>query len=203
MPVTLGQDHDVWTDLQTRMTAFVRRRIRDQHAAEDVAQEILLRLHRNLGDLRDDDRLHAFAYRVARNAIIDHYRAGAGSREVLSSPDDLAAQIGADDADGLVSLDAGPGGRRELACCLRPLVQRLAEPYREALLLTDLGDLSQTQAAAHVGLSVPGMKARVQRGRAQLRELLTACCSVRLDPSRRIGEVDPRGPCDCAASPPG
>ena len=188
-------DQALWRDLNTRLAAFVRRRIADPHAAEDVAQEVLLRLHRNLGELRANDRLDAFAYRIARNAIIDHYRSSANAKELPSAPDALIERIEAD--GGIGTEPDAVAGPHELARCLEPAVGRLPDRYREALRLTDLGALSQVQAAAVTGLTIPGMKARVQRGRAHLRELLTRCCDVVLDEDRRITDVHRRGPCAC------
>jgi RNA polymerase sigma-70 factor, ECF subfamily len=186
---------ELWTDLHERLRGFVGRRIGDPNAADDVAQEVLLRLHRNLGDLRLEDRLDAFAYRIARNAIIDHYRSRASAKEIPAAPDDLIARI---DADGDTDEDPNAAeGRQELARCLEPLVGRLPEPYRQALTLTDLGELSQVEAAQVTGLSVPGMKSRVQRARAQVHELLSACCDVALDDDRHIADVQRAGPCAC------
>ena len=64
-------------------------------------------------------------------------------------------------------------------------------------MLTDLGRLSQVEAASVAGLSVPGMKTRVQRARAQVHDLLTDCCQVALDADRHIAEVKRTGPCAC------
>jgi RNA polymerase sigma-70 factor (ECF subfamily) len=187
---------ELFTELSGRLRGFVGRRIGDTDAADDVAQEVLLRLHLKLGDLRSEDRLDAFAYRIARNAIIDHYRSRASAKEIPAVPDDLLARI---DAGGDTDEDRGEAeGRQELARCLEPLVRRLPEPYREALTLTDLGKLSQVEAAGVAGLSVPGMKTRVQRARAQVHELLTACCQVALDDDRQIAEVQRTGPCACS-----
>jgi len=184
---------ELWTGLHGRLRGFVGRRIADPDAADDVAQEVLLRLHRNLGDLRMEDRLDAFAYRIARNAIIDHYRARASAQEVPTGADELISRM---DADGHTDEDEHRG-RQELARCLEPLVKRLREPYREALTLTDLGKLSQVEAARVAGISVPGMKARVRRARAQVHELLTDCCQVTLDESRHIAQVRRTGSCAC------
>jgi RNA polymerase sigma-70 factor (ECF subfamily) len=197
MPVSTSSApaDELWTVLHERLRGFVGRRIGDPHAADDVAQEVLLRLHRSLGDLRLEDRLDAFAYRIARNAIIDHYRSRASAKEIPAAPDDLVTRI---DADGDTDQDLNEGqGRQELARCLAPLIRQLPEPYREALTLTDLGKLSQVEAARVAGLSVPGMKTRVQRARAQVHELLTGCCDVALDDGRRIAEVQRTGPCAC------
>ena len=190
----------LWTDLHARLRGFVGRRIGDPHAADDVAQEVLLRLHRSMGELRVEDRLDAFAYRIARNAIIDHYRSRASARETPAEPDDVATHI---EADGKDDHDPdGDGPRQELARCLAPLIRQLAAPYREALTLTDLGKLSQVEAAEIVGLSVPGMKTRVQRARTQVHELLTGCCAVALDDSQHITNVQRTGPCACPPESP-
>ena len=194
MPLTADRaaSHELWADVHDRLRAFVGRRVGDPHTADDLAQDVLLRLHRNIGQLRDDQRLDAFAYAIARNAIIDHYRAQARRREIPSEPTELTASIDAHPA----SSDA-PDAREQLGRCLEPLVRRLAPPYREALMLTDLGQLSQVEAAQRIGLTVPGMKARVQRARRQVRDLLGECCEVALDQSHRVADVRRTGPCAC------
>lgn len=184
---------DLWVELHTRIRAFVGRRIADRHAADDVAQDVLLRLHRHLPRLRAEDRLDAMAYAIARNAITDHYRRGARTRETLfDEPDQLVAEPAAQGEEATE-------WRAELGRCLTPLVDRLDDPYREAILLTDLGPLTQTAAAERLGLSVPGMKSRVQRARTQLGDLLSACCEVHLDGAGGIDEVQRVGPCACRA----
>lgn len=181
-----------WGELRGRLRAFVARRVGDQASThEDLVQEILLRLHRGLPKLRETERLDAFAYQIARNAIADHHRRG--RREDPVAPEDLDQSAIASEADG----DESGEGRAQLANCLRPLVDRLDADYREALLLTDLGDLSQAEAARRLGISAPGMRSRVQRGRAQLEEALGRCCQVELDAASRIHTVDRVGPCAC------
>ena len=75
---------------------------------------------------------------------------------------------------------------RELAAYVAPFVAALPSPYREALTLTELEGLSQKDAAARLGVSLSGMKSRVQRGRARLREALAACCEITVDVRGRV-----------------
>jgi RNA polymerase sigma-70 factor (ECF subfamily) len=192
--------YELWADVHERLRAFVGRRVSDPHAADDLAQDVLLRLHGSMDRLRDDERLDAFGYAIARNAITDFYRARARARETPSAPETLTANIDASPAPE--SPEDGAEARQQLARCLEPLVRRLSPAYREALMLTDLGDLSQVDAAHRVGLSVPGMKARVQRARSQVRVLLGECCEVALDPSRRVADVRRTGPCACTPDSP-
>lgn len=191
-----GPDTGVdWTELRTRLRSFVARRVADDPSSlDDIVQEILLRLHRGLPRLRESERLDAFAYQVARNAIADHYRKG--RREHPVAPESLQDHALVQDGESENPLAAG---RAQLARCLRPLVEGLGEDYREALLLTDLGELSQAEAARRLGISAPGMRSRVQRGRSQLHDALTRCCSVELDAAAGIDRVERVGPCACSS----
>jgi RNA polymerase sigma-70 factor, ECF subfamily len=184
----------MWAEMHERLRAFVARRVNDQAVVDDLAQEIMLRLYAHMGRLREQERLDAWAYQIGRNVIADHWRDRAANRELPFDPqleDRLAARPEPADEDEAEQL------RTEIASCLAPMVERLPEPYREAIRLTDLGAHTQTQAAAALGLSVPGMKARVQRGRAQLRELLRACCRIELDRRGQVAELEPKGSGSC------
>jgi len=72
------------------------------------------------------------------------------------------------------------------------MIERLSENYRQAVTLVDLEGMAQHEAAARHGLSVSGMKSRVQRGRRQLRDMLEACCVIALDRRRGVADYDVR-----------
>ena len=189
----------LWSELQERLRAFVARRVPDPVAVDDLAQEIMLRLYTHMRRLREQERLDAWAYQIARNVIADYWRERAARRELPLHQElsDRLASLPELEVDNDVEQLRG-----EIASCLAPMVERLADPYREAIRLTDLGDRTQAQAATELGLSIPGMKARVQRGRAQLRELLRACCHIELDRRGHVTELERNGsgPCGCARS---
>ena len=152
--------------------SFVARRVRPQDA-DDVTQDALLRLHRSATSLKDEDALEAWMYRITRNTIIDHHRRSTVRPDPID-PNDVAALASTD-------ADAAPDAGASLAACLAPLLARVPDDYRQALELTDLGDLTQEEAAAQLGLSTSGMKSRVQRGRTMLRTEVGRCCRVELD----------------------
>jgi RNA polymerase sigma-70 factor, ECF subfamily len=179
-------NEQVWRALYDRLSAFVARRV-GPGEVDDLVQEVLLRIHRRIDSLDQADRLDAWAYQITRNAIVDHYRARA--RRVQASGEDSefleeSAQHKMVSADDPEAVKAG----RELAGCLTPLVEQLAEPYREAVGLVELEGVPQAQAAARLGISTSGMKSRVQRARRQLKDMLLDCCHVEL--SRRGSVVD-------------
>lgn len=174
---------DAWHQLEAKLRPFVARRVRSDVDVDDVVQDVFLRMQRGLRGLRDESRFGPWVYQIARSAIVDHQRAAAKHRVV--------------DVDGRQEqpLDVGDDDRRleaELAGYLAPFVAMLPSPYREALTLVELEGLTQKQAAEMLGVSLSGLKSRVQRGRVQLRRALEDCCHIALDARRRVVSCEPR-----------
>jgi RNA polymerase sigma-70 factor (ECF subfamily) len=130
-------------------------------------------------------------YQVTRNAVADHHRARARHAVVAERGD------GAAKSDELYTLPVEPEGgigECELAANLAPLIARLASPYREAITLVELEGQTQIEAARLSGISLSGMKSRVQRGRRRLKEILEDCCTVAVDMRGQILSAEPREP---------
>ena len=176
-------------ELQARVLAFVSRRVRSREDAEDIAQEVMLRIHRHSAELERVDRMGAWVNRIAANAIADHYRRPA-RRELASGQATDVPEVAIEPSLAAVD-DSADDVRRELAACLSPLIERLPPLYRQALEVTEFGGLSQVDGAGQLALSVFGMKARVQRARRQLRNRLLECCHVELDRRRSVTEIRP------------
>lgn len=176
----------VWRQLATDLRAFVRRRVATAEDADDITQLVFLRMVERIDSVRDTERLTGWLYATTRNAITDHYRSAARRREL---PVDVVPDHAAPDPAG-----AEDDGRaeQELARCLLPMVDRLPAEQAEAIRLVDLAGLSQAVAAARVHVSHSGMKSRVQRGRARLRQLLADCCHLEQDVRGRVQGCESR-----------
>ena len=185
---------DSWTAFESRLRRYVRRRL-DPASVDDAVGEILLRLAQNQDVLRAADNPLAWALRVAANAVADHHRRRASERRALSR---VAAEPDLDPVSPEVGEGAGAGpAAAEIAQCLVPLIRELPEPYREALLRTEIDGLTQAEAAARAGVSVSGMKSRVQRGRARLKRELLRCCEIELDRRGGVMNYRRRSTCPC------
>ena len=192
---------ELWQAVHDGLRAFIAKRVNDQGHAEDILQEVFLRVHRQIDSVQDARRIVSWIYQVTWNAIIGHYRKPGRQREV---PSGLIAELEVID-EVLESLTAPHHGdtaepRAELACCLRPMIEQLSPDYRDAIALVEIEGLPQQAAAKQMGISLSGMKSRVQRGRKQLKQMLDDCCQIELD--RRGGVVDYNtraAGCDCCA----
>jgi RNA polymerase sigma-70 factor, ECF subfamily len=179
-----------WTQTVEGLRAFVASRVDDKELAADITQDVIVRSIAS-GALDRVDNPAAWLYRSARNAVIDHYR----TRRQHASLDGLDAWP-AQDVD-----DVPNDATRELSRCLQPMLAQLPSAAREALVRIDVDGQTQQRAARDLGLSLSGMKSRVQRARRDLKDLLERCCAVDVDRRGGVADYQPAGGgCGCTAA---
>lgn len=164
-----------WQHLGAAVGRLVAARLPSQADVEDVVQEVLIRVWRNGADARDGARFKAWLHRVAMNAAADQLR----MRQRHPLTRGLAARM--PERQAAPEPDGRNHAKDLLAAVLEPFVSELPAPYREVIRLSELEQLPHAVIAARLGLSVSGVKSRVQRGRQQLRGLLERCCEIALD----------------------
>ena len=177
----LGQPstEGVWGRLSADLRRFIRRRVGDDHTADDLLQETFLRIHRGLDALGDGDRVAGWVYRIARNVVHDHHRRGAPDRAPLG-----------DDPPAAEGPPADP--RSRAGEWMEEMIRQLPAGYAEAVRLAEIEGYSQQEVADRLGLSLSGAKSRVQRGRALLKRVLEGCCRFHVDGRGNLTGCDPR-----------
>lgn len=170
-----------WREVRAELRRFVAARV-PRSDVDDVVQEALARIQRGVATVRDQDHLAPWMYQVTRNVITDHHRR---TRRVVALDDEPITEPARDDADDFVA--------RMLVHCMTGFVARLPAVYRQAITLVELEGLSQVEAAERLGIPISTMKARVQRGRTKLRELVETCCAIGLDARGHVMDATPRG----------
>jgi RNA polymerase sigma-70 factor (ECF subfamily) len=179
----------LWHEFGPPLRRFLARRVPPGVDPDDLLQDVFLRVVRGLDSFGGIDRPEAWLFQIARNALRDSLRARLrrdGRTDTLENDLPADPDPAADDA-----------AEAELAPCLTAMVGRLPEPYRTAVTLTSLQGASQADVARQLGVSVSGMKSRVQRGRAQLRQMLVACCSIAVDVRGGVSDFHLRAPGAC------
>ena len=171
----------IWTHLSSDLRRFIRRRVSDDHAADDLLQETFVRVHRNIGTLHEADRLASWVYQIARNVVHDHYRRAAGGAVALADADPV------DDADDRLSQ-----GRCRGCDWMDEMIGGLPDGYREAVQMSEIEGLAQQEVADRLGLSLSGAKSRIQRGRVMLKGALEQCCHFELDRRGNVMDYEPR-----------
>lgn len=197
-----GDETEVaWQQFHLRLRAFVSRRVRQRADADDIVQKVFMEMHRSLPTLRTRDHLGGWLYRTARNAVTDYYRTPAHRRE-MPAGDTRDLEV---PSPWLASNDDDDVAESALAAdCLTPMVQRLPDVYRRAIEFVELRGMTQRVAAETEGVSVSGMKSRVQRARERLRAALLRCCEITLDGRGAVLSCESHEPrseaCGCRAT---
>lgn len=176
----------VWEEFHPGLKQFILKRVSDEQNAEDILQDVFLKIHTHIDTLRDEEKLQSWIYQIARNVIADYYRehkATVALSEALLLPEEPVV------ADDVV---------KDLLPSVRTMVDSLPDEYRQALLLTEYEGLTQRELAERLGLSLSGAKSRVQRAREKLKAMLMDCCHFEFD---RLGKViDYQPKCACCTN---
>jgi len=178
-----AQARGAWSEIEGRLRPYVARRVASRVKIDDVLQEIFVRMHRGMSSLRDGERFGGWVYRIAEHVIADFARARGRDPLMHARESSEALEVAEADHEA-ADLQA------ELVECLALFVARLPSPYREAITLTELEGLTQKEAAQMLGISLSGMKSRVQRGREKIRAMFEDCCRISLDARGRVVECE-------------
>lgn len=161
----------------SRIHGAILRMVGDREAADDLAQETLLRAWRALGSFRRGSAFYTWLYAIARNQVLSEWR----RRRSVKGQAMLPIGPGpSDDPDaGVQPASPGPGpgeeaARRDDAQRVHEALGHLDEEFREAVVLRDLDGLSYEEIAEATGAPVGTVRSRIHRGRAVLRERLLA-----------------------------
>jgi len=174
----MNPPHQLAAELQSRLGRFVRNRVSNPADAEDVLQDVFVKVLSSDGP-SEVSKLLPWTYSVARNSIIDFYRARDKQRERTAAV--AVEPVGDDDSEEPLSMRGALGD----------LMAALSEQDQHALRAVDLDGMSQKEYAQELGLDYTTAKSRVQRARKRLRREFDRCCQI---------IVDSRGaPMECSA----
>jgi RNA polymerase sigma-70 factor (ECF subfamily) len=143
---THGINESALKDLLARRAeflGFIEKRVGSRATAEDILQSAFVRGIERGGEIRDDESVVAWFYRMLRNAVIDHYRRESSASRALEG---FAREM--EDAEV-----ASPDLRNEICRCVSQVLTELKPEYRQALEVVDLGEGSPGDLASQVGIS--------------------------------------------------
>lgn len=164
----------LWDHLHDSLLRYVKKKGVTAEHAQDIVQEVFLKVHDNVDTLKGRDRIVAWIFSIARNTVTDFYRKnGSGLVNIEYIHPCMESE---DNTDMTI----------EFTSCIHHFLPFLPKQSRDVLIRVELGDLSQKELADQLGLPYSTVKSRVQRARQRLRELIEECCVVEHD---RFGNI--------------
>jgi RNA polymerase sigma-70 factor (ECF subfamily) len=153
---------------EERVFRLLSRYSRDHAEVEDLAQEVFVKVFRKLHTFQQDASLYTWIYRIAVNTANDHFSRHSRRQLRLVGDEEILENRSDHDVEGTVTplLDAE---RREVT---RQIVNSLPEKYRTILVLREFEDLSYTDMAEVLGISIGTVESRLFRARQRFKEAL-------------------------------
>ena len=167
----------IWTGFSRHLRRYLVQRVRCRQDADDLLQEIFIKIHLKLPTLSNRESLPAWVWQITRNTLLYYYKQTRLpvveiEQAAIRSPDLSSVEF-----------------NQLMAECIRPFLELLPEQHREALQLADLQNVSQKELAGQWNIGYSGAKSRVQRARVELHGLFTQCCHIEADKYGNLMEV--------------
>lgn len=156
---------EIWDKYAEELRRFLMSKTADKDLADDILQEVFVKVHLKKSQLRSGKDLRPWLYRIASHCLTDFFRSKTYTPEITPASTDTSEEAKDHSAEN----------------CLLPLIEELPEIYRKALLLSEIENKKQQQVAEILGISVSGAKSRIQRGRKLLQEGYMNCCDYTLN----------------------
>ena len=164
----------IYTEFQPKIRRYLTRLV-GAAEAEDLTQEVFVKVSQALPGFRGDSQVSTWVYRIAANAAFDRLRSASfrrAPRVPVAGP-----ELAADERPGM-DQDLV---RKEMNACIRRYVEELPLSYRSVVLLSEEAGLTNPQIAEVLGISLDTVKIRLHRARGRLKKALGSGCTFYRD----------------------
>jgi len=179
----------IYRTFQPRIVRYLTRLVGEQEA-EDLTQEVFLKVAQGLENFRGESQLSTWIYRIATNAALDRLRSPEFKRMAEKrSFRDSTTEDEENEDDRAVKKESSVEQkliRKEMNECIRDFIDNLPESYRAVLTLSELEGLKNMEIAEILGITLDAVKIRLHRARAKLKQELATHCSFYRDEQNEL-----------------
>ena len=170
----------VWTKYADDLRRFIFSKIKDDVITDDILQDSFIKIHTKLHTLKDLNKLKSWIFSIARNSVMDYFKASNKTFEVANFETEIALE-----EDMHTEKD-----------CLRGILQNLPKKYRDPIFLSDIKGLKQQEVANQLKQNITTTKSQIQRARKLIAQGFIDCCGYVLnDNGKLVGELQEKEDC--------
>lgn len=164
---------DIWKKYNDELYFFILNRVKQNNAANDIFQNTFLKIHNNLSQLKQEEKVKAWAFQIARSEIVNYINSESNHDIQLSNEEEISTQ------------------EAQFACCFDRFMNDLPKIYKEVTEMIYVKGHKQKDVAKELAISLENTKARVRRAKDMLKERFKECCNYKVDKEGKlIGEPD-------------
>lgn len=172
---------ELWNEFNTELLKFIKSRVNKQQDAEDILQDVYVKIFKKIGTLQKKSEVKSWIYQISRNAIIDFYRK---KKDLPVSPDNLSLVDDKSDTEENMNSD--------IAECLTHMLFDLPEKYREVYDLYENQNMKHKEIVDKLNISESTSKMRLLRAKELFKQNLQNCCHFEVDPFGNIINYHPK-----------
>ena len=154
---------------------FILKRVKDKNIANDVFQEVFLKIHANIGSLQQEGKLKSWAFQIVRNEIANYFNKENKYIDFEENKAEINEEI-------------------RNYCCFDEFLNELSHPYKEVMELVYVEGKKQVEVSEILGITLANVKIRIKRAKESLKQKLQECCHYEVDKEGNlVGEPN----CNC------
>ena len=166
---------EIWENFNRKLYSFIYTRVNNKVVAEDILQDVFLKIHKNISSLTSEEKLPAWVYRITRNTIIDYYRKKDHMPDVEFS-DYLEPQ----------EFPGKGKGYEDIKGCVNSFISLLPGKYRDSVELSEIKGIKHKEVAEELNISLTAAKSRILRGKEMIKQHFIECCKFKLDKNGKL-----------------
>lgn len=171
---------EIWNSYSSDLKQFIISKVRNEALADDILQDTFIKIHMNLGTVKDLSKIKAWVFQIGRNTTLDFFKKNQATF----------------DFEVAIPLEESTEATHSELDCLQGILSNLPKKYRTPIFLSDVKGLKQKEVAAQLRLPLPTVKSQIQRGRKLIAEGFMDCCGyVMNDEGKLIGEIQAKEDC--------
>lgn len=153
----------IWDHHKDELYFFILKKIKNKTVTNDIFQNTFLKIHKNLPNLKDEDKIKAWVFQIARNEIINYIN----KESVYTDETSVVQEVDKHDYQDI--------------CCFDKFINDLPPIYEEVIELVYIKGYKQKEAAKILDISLANVKARIRRAKDILKQNFNECCKYEFD----------------------
>lgn len=188
--------HNIYSTHHQKIRLYLERLI-GKEEAEDLTQEVFLKVNQGLKDFKGKSKLSTWIYRIATNCALDKLRSQSFQQNKgIRSFSDIKKDSIEPGSQNIFSKEKEPSldrqvVRKEMNICIRDFIERLSPNYKSVIVLSELEGLKNQEIAEILGISLDTVKIRLYRARTRLKKELEEGCNFYHDERSELA-CDPK-----------
>jgi RNA polymerase sigma-70 factor (ECF subfamily) len=171
----------VWKKHHRELKRFILSKVRDEQVADDLLQDVFIKVHNKSHQLIDLKKLKPWVYTIARNVVMDFFKRS----DFTESFEENREVSHPEEEEDHTELDCLPG-----------IIDQLPLKYKRPLYLADVKGVKQVEIARKLAIALPTVKSQIQRGRKLVIQGYIDCCDYKLNTSGKlVGERKEKANC--------